>query len=387
MQDLKHHFLLDPSITFLNFGSFGATPKPVFEAYQNWQLQLEKEPVQFMLREGPTQLEISRKALADYVKCDASNLLFVPNPTHGLNIVIKNLKLKAGDEILSTDLEYGACDRSWEYYCSLHGASYKRQHIDLPVNSEEQIVDDLFKGLTKKTKVVFVSHITSAPGMILPAEKICRRARQEGLMCIVDGAHVPGHLPLNLSALDAEVYTGACHKWMMAPKGCSFLYVKPEWQKHMDPLIVSWGYKSAKPSSSQFLDYHQHTGTRDYSAFLCIPDCLDFMRHHNWQAVSEACKSMVIKYAPKFLELLKTQALCPLNHKHLGQMLSLRINCKDPEALQNVLYNKYRLEIPVIPYEGNVYLRFSINGFNSTSDLDALYEALNKIQSEGQLFV
>lgn len=384
MQNLKQHFLLDSSVTFLNFGSFGATPKPVFEAYQNWQRELEKEPVQFMLRKGPKQLEISRKALADFVKCEASNLLFVPNPTYGLNIVIKNLNLQPGDEVLSTDLEYGACDRSWEFYCSRNGAIYKRQNIELPVTSEEQIVEDLFKGLSKKTKLIFISHITSSTGMILPAEKICKRAKEEGLLCIVDGAHVPGHIPLDLTALGADVYTGACHKWMMAPKGCSFLYVTPALQPTLNPLIVSWGYKSAKPSGSQFLDYHQHTGTRDYSAYLCIPDCLAFMREQNWDEVSHKCKALVLEYAPKFIELLQTRALTPLNSKHLGQMLSLPIRCNNPEALQNLLYDTYRIEIPVIPFENKVYIRFSINGFNVPSDLDKLHEALHHTKAQGQ---
>jgi isopenicillin-N epimerase len=387
MQDLKHYFLLDPNITFLNFGSFGATPKPVFEAYQNWQQELEKEPVQFMLRKGPKQLEISRKALADYIKCQVSNLLFVPNPTYALNIVIKNLHLQPGDEVLSTDLEYGACDRSWEYYCSKSGAVYNRQHITLPITSEDQIVEELFMGLTKNTKIVFVSHITSSTGMILPVEKICRRAKQEGLLCIVDGAHVPGHIPLDIKALDADVYTGACHKWMMAPKGCSFLFVKPAMQSQLNPLIVSWGYKSAKPSGSQFLDYHQHTGTRDYSAYLCIPDCLAFMREHQWEEVSQRCKALVLQYAPKFIDLLQTQALSPLNSKHIGQMLSLEIKCSEPEALQNLLYEKYGIEIPVIPFNSKVYIRYSINAFNTSADLDKLYEALKEIKAENKLLL
>jgi isopenicillin-N epimerase len=257
----------------------------------------------------------------------------------------------------------------------------------VPVSSEEQIVDDLFNGLSKRTKVVFISHITSSTGMILPAEKICKRARQEGLLCIVDGAHVPGHIPLNINALGADVYTGACHKWMMAPKGCSFLYATPALQTQLDPLIVSWGYKSAKPSGSQFLDYHQHTGTRDYSAYLCIPDCLKFMREHHWEEVSETSRNMVLQYAPKFIGLLQTRALTPLNTTHLGQMLSLQIRCNNPEALQNLLYDKYRIEIPVIPFENKVYIRYSINGFNTSSDLDKLYAALKQILSEGQLLM
>lgn len=385
MNDLKEQFLLAKGITFLNFGSFGACPIPVFEAYQRWQLVLEKEPVQFMLHKGPRQLEISRQALSNYIHCSPEDLLFVPNPTYGLNIVLKNLNLKPGDEVLSTNLEYGACDRSWDYYCSKHGAIYKRQHITLPVKSEEELVDELFKGLNKRTRILFISHITSSTGMILPAEKICRRARQEGVLCIVDGAHVPGHLPLDINALGADVYTGACHKWMMAPKGCSFLYVKPDLQASLEPLIVSWGYKSAKPSSSQFLDYHQHTGTRDYSAYLCIPDCLEFMQKHNWNKVSEMCRKMVLDHAPKFEALLNTKALAPLNEKHLGQMLSLQIQCPEPENLQKVLYEKYRIEIPVIPFEGRVYIRYSINGFNSGEDLDHLHQALQEIVKEGRL--
>lgn len=385
MQDLKQHFLLTPGITFLNFGSFGSCPKPVFKAYQNWQLELEKEPVQFMLHKGPRQLEISRQALANYLRCKPEDLLFVPNPTYGLNIILKSLKLKPGDEVLSTDLEYGACDRSWEYYCSKAGAIYKRQTISLPVSSEDQIVNDLFKGLNKNTRVVFISHITSSTGMILPAEKICKRAKEEGLLCIVDGAHVPGHIPLDIEELGADAYTGACHKWMMAPKGCSFLHVRKDLQKSLDPLIISWGYKSSKPSSSQFLDYQQHTGTRDYSAYLCVPDCLEFMKQYNWPEVAKRSREMVLAYAPKFEKLLNTKALAPLNEKHFGQMLSLQISCREPETLQKLLYDNYKIEIPVIPFENRVYIRFSINGFNGSDDLEQLYSALSGILRETQL--
>ncbi len=247
--NLKSQFLLNPEITFLNFGSFGACPKPVFAEYQKWQLELEKEPVQFIAVNGPQNLKTSREALAGYINCVADDLVYVTNPSYAINIIAKSFNLNAGDEILSTNLEYGALDRTWRYYCKKAGAKYIKQPINLPLVSKEKFIEDFFKGLTKKTKAIFISHITSSTALIFPAKEICEAAKAKGLMTIVDGAHVPGHISLNLAELQADVYTGACHKWMCAPKGCSFLYIKKEFQNLFDPLIISWGYESLYPDS------------------------------------------------------------------------------------------------------------------------------------------
>ena len=255
MASLKDQFLLRSDIHFLNFGSFGATPKPIFEKYQDWQRVLEAEPVQFIAFDGYQYLADSRAALAKFLNCaDKDDLVYVTNPSFAINMIAKSFPLNAGDEILATDIEYGACDRTWDYYCKKKGATYRRQKINLPIVNKEQFIEDFFKGCNEKTKAIFISHITSATGLILPAAEICAIAKEKGLITIVDGAHAPAHIPLDLSIIQADFYTGACHKWMMAPKGCSFLYAAKSVQPICDPMIVSWGYQAAKPSHSNFLD-------------------------------------------------------------------------------------------------------------------------------------
>lgn len=376
---LQSRFLLRPEITFLNFGSFGACPKPVFQDYQRWQLELEQEPVQFIAVNGIQYLKQSREALGAYVGAAADDLVYVPNPSYAVNIIAKSFDLKPGDEILATNLEYGACDKTWNYYCKKSGAVYVRQPIELPVKSRQAFIDQFFNGLSDKTRMVFISHITSTTGMILPVEEICEIAKSKGLITFVDGAHTPGHIPLDLTKLKADIYTGACHKWMLTPKGCSFLYMRKEYQYIADPLVVSWGYDSAFPSHSRFLDYHQMQGTRDFSAFLTVPAAIAFLEENNWPEVARECRNLVQRNAPRFCELLKTQPLCPITDDFIGQMFSIPIQTEQPEALQRHLFEVYKIEIPVMRHDTRVFLRYSINAFNSQADLDRLYSALQDI--------
>lgn len=376
---LKEQFLLRPDITYLGFGSFGACAKPIFEDYQKWQLELEQEPVQFMTVNSIQYLKQSREALAEYIHCHPDEVVYVPNPSYVVNIVAKSLDLLRGDEILTTDLEYGACDKAWNYYCKQKGAKYVRQHITLPLVSKEKFIEEFFAGLSPRTKAVYISHITSSTALILPVKEVCEIAKQKGLMTIIDGAHVPGHIPLDLSQLQADVYTGACHKWMMTPKGCSFFYAKKEVQSLFDPLVVSWGYDSAFPSSSRFLDYHQMQGTRDFSAFLTVPRAIKFLRDNNWENVAKECRELVKANAPKFCKLLGSEPLCPLTDEFLGQMFSIPIKPLSPERLQRYLYLTYNVEVPVMRHDDLAYLRYSINGFNSQQDIDRLYMALKEI--------
>lgn len=376
---LKDKFHLNPEITYLNFGSFGACPKEIFEEYQKFQTELEYEPVQFITVNSLKYLKDSREALSAYIGCNADDLVFVSNPSYALNIIARSLKLNAGDEILSTDLEYGALDRTWNYYTKKAGAHYIQQSITLPMTTKEVFIDNFFKGLTPKTKAIFISHITSSTALILPVKEICEIAKAKGLITIVDGAHVPGHIPLNLSELKADIYTGACHKWMLTPKGCSFLYVKRELQHLFDPLVISWGYEAEFPSSSQFLDYHQMQGTREYSSFLAVPRALQFMKANNWEDVAASCRALVQKNAMRFCELLGAKPLCPVNDEFLGQMFSIPIKPLSAERLQRYLFQTYNIEIPVMRHREKCYLRYSINGFNSQADLDRLYMALKEI--------
>jgi isopenicillin-N epimerase len=379
---IKDQFYLDPSVTFLNFGSYGATPKPIMEDYHKWQRELEREPIQFMKVGGDEYLKQSRDILGKYVGCEGDDLVYVMNPSYAVNIVAKSLKLQPGDEVLSTNIEYGACDKTWNYYCKKADAKYVRQQITFPIISKEKIIEDFFKGCTNRTKIIFISQITSATALILPVKEICAIAKSKGIITFVDGAHVPGHIPLHLSELGADIFTGACHKWMMTPKGCSFLFVKKEYQSMLDPLLISWGYDALFPSSSTFIDYHQLQGTRDFTAFLTVPKALEFMRENNWSEVSSACKDLVINNAQRFCDLVGSSPLSPLTKEYLGQMFSFPVKCKEPEKLKQLLYEKYKIEIPVFRQDDLRLIRYSINAYNNQNDLDRLYDAFKEIISQ-----
>ncbi len=376
---LRDQFLLRPDITYLNFGSFGACPKPVFEQYQQFQLELEQEPVQFITNTGLQYVKNAREALGNYLDADADDLVFVTNPSYAVNIIAKSFSLGAGDEVLTTEWEYGACDRTWQYYCDKAGARYIKQPIRLPLQDQDDFVAQFLKGVTKKTKLIFLSHITSSTAIRFPVEKVVAEAKKMGIMTFVDGAHAPAQVPLSLRSLGVDIYTGACHKWMMTPKGSSFLYVRKEHQGLFDPLVISWGYKAEKPSHSLFLDYHQQQGTRDFSAFCSIPAAISFMKENNWDEVSSQCRQVVLKNALRFCNLLGTEPLLPLDDFFVRQLFSIPIRTQDPELLKGRLYDEHRIQIPVMRHGDRVFIRYSIQAFNQPEDLDRLEEALKEL--------
>jgi isopenicillin-N epimerase len=376
---IRDQFLLRPDITFLNFGSWGACPKPVFERYQQFQLELEQEPVLFFTQTGLQHIEKARQALGEYLDADADDLVFVTNPSYAVNIIAKSFALGAGDEVLTTEWEYGACDRTWQYYCDKAGARYVKQPIRLPLQSQDDFVAQFLQGVTKRTKLIFLSHITSSTAIRFPVEKIVAAAKKLGIMTFIDGAHAPAQVPLRLRSLGADIYTGACHKWMMTPKGSSFLYVRKEHQALFDPLVISWGYKADKPSHSMFLDYHQQQGTRDFSAFCCIPAAISFMKEHNWEEVSSQCRQLVLNNAMRFCNLLGAEPLLPLDDFFVRQLLSIPIRTQEPELLKARLYEEHRIQIPIMRHGDRVFIRYSIQAFNSQEDLDRLEQALLRI--------
>jgi isopenicillin-N epimerase len=376
---IRDQFLLRPDITFLNFGSWGACPKPVFERYQQFQLELEQEPVLFFTQTGLQHVEKARQALGEYLDADADDLVFVTNPSYAVNIIAKSFALGAGDEVLTTEWEYGACDRTWQYYCDKAGARYVKQPIRLPLQSQDDFVAQFLQGVTKRTKLIFLSHITSSTAIRFPVEKIVAAAKKLGIMTFIDGAHAPAQVPLRLRSLGADIYTGACHKWMMTPKGSSFLYVRKEHQALFDPLVISWGYKADKPSHSLFLDYHQQQGTRDFSAFCCIPAAISFMKEHNWEEVSSQCRQLVLNNAMRFCNLLGAEPLLPLDDFFVRQLLSIPIRTQEPELLKARLYEEHRIQIPIMRHGDRVFIRYSIQAFNSQEDLDRLEQALLRI--------
>src|ERR1035437_6239834 len=238
---MKDLFLLDPDLIFLNHGSFGACPARVMEKYQQWQMEMERNPVEFLGRRSAELLSHSRAILAHEIGANPEHLRYVPNATSGVNTVARSIALQASDEILTTDHEYGACDNTWNFVCQQTGARYVPVEIPLPFEAEE-FTRRIWAGVTPRTRVIFLSHITSTTGLIFPVAEVCRRAREAGILTLIDGAHAPGHIPLNIDALGADFYTGNCHKWLCAPKGAAFLHVRPQHHHLLDAPVVSWGY-------------------------------------------------------------------------------------------------------------------------------------------------
>ncbi len=380
MSALKALFLLDPDIVFLNHGSFGACPLPVFETYQALQHELERQPVAFLGRQAAARLAHAREKLATYLGVAADEVVYFPNPTTAMNMVARSLRLQPNDEILTTDHEYGAMDRTWHFICQQTGARYVRQPIPLPVTEADAWLETFWSGVNERTKLIFLSHITSPTALTFPVEAICHRARAAGLLCIVDGAHAPGHIPLNLPAIGADLYTGACHKWLCAPKGAAFLYARHETQHWLEPLVVSWGYESDRPSASSFIDYHEWQGTRDLAAFLTVPAAIEFQAQHDWDAVRQQCHQLACDTRQRLNALTGLEPICPDSPQWFTQMFAARLPAHtDLEALKQRLYDEFRVEVPVVSWNHQKFIRVSFQGYNTQGDADILVEALKRL--------
>ncbi len=378
MPSLKEHFLLDPNIVFLNHGSFGATPKPVFDAYQDWQRRLERQPVLFLGREYNELLYEARTALGEYLNADPEDLVYIPNATHGVNIIARSLNLQPGDEVLTTDHEYGACDYTWEFLCQKVDAHYIHQPIPLPVHSDEEIMEQFLRGITPRTKVVYLSHITSPTALCLPVEEICHRARNLGILSIVDAAHSPGQMPVDLEKLGADVAFGNCHKWMLAPKGAAFLFVRREVQDRVEPFVVSWGYQPTPEmaTGSRFVDLLQWTGTKDPTAALAVPLAIQFMREHTWEQVRRECHALLRRALKRVCELTGLQPTYPLDSGFYHQMAIAPLPPSNLAVLKSRLYDEYKIEVPLVQWQEKQFIRISIQGYNDQNDVDRLLQAL-----------
>jgi len=384
----KALFLLDAGVIFLNHGSFGACPRPVFEAYQAWQRKLESQPVQFFGRDYAGYDKHARQVLGVELNADPEDLVYIPNATYGVNVIAHSLSdhpgssLRPGDEILTTDHEYGACNHAWEYACRKTGVKYIYQPIPLPVSSPEEIVERFWQGVTPRTRLIYLSHITSPTALRFPVEAICQRARQAGILTVIDGAHAPGQIPLDLRAIGADFYTGNCHKWMMAPKGAAFLYARPEVQPLVEPLIVGWGWNPdpSKIQGSPFFSYLQWTGTKDPAAALSVPAAIQFAAEHNWEIVRQQCHALLCQTIQRICELTGLPPLYPLASDFYRQMgLAPLPPDVDLEAWRRRLLADYRIEIPVIEWNGQKFLRLSVQGYNTPEDLEALVKAVKAL--------
>ena len=388
---LRAQFLLEPGLVFLNHGSYGACPKEVFADYQHWQLELERNPVAFLGRHSAALLAHARARLACSLGADPADLVFVPNTTTGVNTVAQSLHLQAGDEVLATDHEYGACDATWRHVCARSGAVYRRVEIALPFDAES-FVERLMAAVTPRTRVVFASHVTSTTALIFPVAALCAAARSRGLTTLVDGAHAPGYLELDLAALGADYYTGNCHKWLCAPKGAAFLHARPERQAALHASVVSWGYVAealtaagqGEPGGHTGLDGYvgfsllerrlQWQGTRDIAAYLAVPAALDFLARHDWPGHRARSREWALALMHR---VGARNGLAPIaRDTDFGQMVPIPVRCADPETLRAGMFDQHRIEVPVTQHAGQAFVRVSVQAYTHDHELQRLEFAL-----------
>lgn len=383
-ESLKSFFLLDPEITFLNHGSFGACPIPVFETYQRWQCEIERQPVAFLGRRIDQLLAEARESISAYLGCGPDSLVEITNSTWGVNLIIRSLDLEIGDEILTTDHEYGACTMAWEWLLDKMGARLVRHHIPLPVTSREDIVESLWSKVTKRTKAIFMSHITSSTALTLPVDLVCQRAREAGILTIIDGSHAPGQIDLDMTALGVDVYTGNFHKWLSSPKGSAFLYVRPEEQVWVESLIISWGWgRRGVLEPSTFVSRNEWQGTRDPSAFLSVPAAIEFQAEHDWPTVRARCHELARETRQRIADFSGLDPIHPDASEWYAQMVACPIRTDDPVALKERMYDEFKVEAPISSWGDLHMVRVSYQGYNDHDDLERLMTAIEALTERG----
>ena len=324
----------------------------------------------------------ARSALGDYLGADADDLVYVTNATVGLNIVARSLELHPGDEVLTTDHEYGALDRTWRFICAKRGAKYIRQPVPVPLTSSADVIEAVWAGVTARTRALFISHITSPTAITFPIAPLIARARQAGIITIVDGAHAPGQIDLNLRELGADFYSGNLHKWLMSPKGSAFLYARKDMQQLVEPLVVSWGWEAEQPGPSRFVDEQEWTGTRDIAAFLSVPAAIQFQCEHDWPHVRQRCHALVREARAQVQQLTGLPPLTPDDPAWFTQMSALPLPPCDLNLLKQRLHDEFKIEIPVIHWNQRHFLRISIQGYNTATDVMQLTAALRALLPE-----
>ncbi len=375
IENLKELFLLDPAVAFFNHGSFGACPKPVFEEYQRWQRELEWQPVEFLGRRREKLIDEARAKLADYLRAPVDNLIFVVNATQGINTVARSLNLQPGDEILTTNHEYGAVNKTWQFVCGKTGAKLVEHHITLPVTSHETFIEAFWADVTPRTRAISISHIASPTALIFPIAEICRRAREAGILTVIDGAHAPGHIPLDMEAIGADFYSGNCHKWLSAPKGAGFLYARAEHHATIDPLVISHGWVP----EGTFASRNEWHGTRDIAAFLAVPAAIEFQQQHHWDAVRARCHALAVDLHQRVGALTGLAPIAADLDLWFAQMIAIPMPKDRMREIYERLYNDYNIVTAGGVIDGENSLRVSVQGYNTQEDCDRLYNALAEL--------
>ncbi len=395
-EDIRDLWNLDRSFSFLNHGSFGATPKSILEAQYQLRMHVETQPVRYYVREIDGRFEKARIALSTFLNADPAGIAFVPNATTGVNTVLRSLDLEAGDEILTTNHVYNACNNAAVYVARKAGAKVVTANISFPVSSPEEIIEAVLSKVTDKTRLLLVDHITSPTALIFPVEHLIPKFREKGIEVLVDGAHAPGMIPLNLKELGATYYTGNCHKWMCAPKGSGFLYVSEEARSKIRPLTISHGANSARTDKSFFHLEFDWTGTDDYSAFFVLPESIAFLESLYPGGVAELMRrnhDLAVCAMRELCDAFSAPPPCPENM--LGSMATVLCLPMDDgvtasgmaaNPVGDKLFYDYKIEVPVIrwPAAGKSGVRVSAQAYNRREDYVRLIEALKEILGHRQ---
>jgi len=390
--DLRRHWILDDGIRFLNHGSFGACPLPVLEAQRQIQTQMERDPVRFFLRDAPPRLAETRKALGQYLGCAPDDLALVPNATTGVNSVLRSFPLSRGDDLLITNHEYNACRNVAEYVARQNGCQVVIAHLPFPLDDSSQITESVLRALTPRTRLAMVDHVTSSSGLVLPIAQIGSALKERGVPLLVDGAHAPGMVPFELEDLNVAYYTGNCHKWLCAPKGAGFLWVRRDLQESVRPAIISHGANAPTTHRSRFRNEFDWTGTRDPSAYLAVPEAIRFMGEllpGGWQALMEHNRALALKAREILTNALEITPPCP--DEMIGSLASLPLPAAaaDTEAtgsalnrdpLQEALFHRHAIEVVVArgPGPTNRLLRISAQIYNESEEYEYLARALTQ---------
>ncbi|MDI6868244.1 MAG: aminotransferase class V-fold PLP-dependent enzyme [Coprothermobacterota bacterium] len=378
-------------VIFLNHGSFGACPKPVRDRQNELKELMEKEPVEFLARNMQGLLEEARKALANFIGAQSEDLVFVPNATHGVNTVLRSIPFKEGDEIICTNHIYFACTNALNFISSLSGVRIVNVLIPYPPRSREDLIDPILSSISPRTRLVLIDHITSPTALIFPIEEIVRELEGKGIPVLVDGAHGPGMVPLNMNALQASFYAGNCHKWLCTPKGSAFLWVRKDWQKKIRPLAISHLGGDYGPCENPFQVEFSWSGTMDLTPYLTIPYALRFLGSLYPGGIEELMRRNheLTLYGKKVLaEALNRDFLLP--EEFIGSMVSFPIPPReapwplskgfwDPD--QERLFKEFKIEVPVIywPQPPRRLIRISAQAYNEKWHYELLKEALRKI--------
>ena len=385
---LSKHWTLDPDFTFLNHGSFGACPKVVLEAQAGLRAHLEAEPVRFFMRELEEALDHARHALATFVKADPEGMVFVRNATEGVNTVLARYPLKPGDALLTTDHAYAACKNALDDLAERTGAEVIVAKVPFPIKGAYQVVEAIEAAVTPRVKLALLDHITSPTGLVFPIPEIVQKLEGHGIACLVDGAHAPGMIDLDVNAIGASYYTGNCHKWLCAPKGAAFLWARADKRATLRPLSISHGANSTRTDRSKLRLEFDFTGTHDPTAHLCVPvaiDAIAAMVPGGWPAVRAHNHALVIAGRDMIIAGIGGEAPAP--DEMLGSLATIMLPDAKPgdepgkfifQPLGDRLYHQHKIEVPVIswPHPPRRQVRIAAQLYNDLAGYGRLRDAL-----------